>query len=285
LEVSLRVHRWINANLTFTTMGKIEQGVEFTGSVGNFTAYRMRGVDGIIVRKKGGASKKRIKKDRAFKHTRLLNSEFAGRSAGSRRIMKMLHPVKCLADYNIAGPLNALLRPIQVEDKESMLGKRSIILSKHPDLLEGFSLNRNILFESMVRAPLTATVSRETMSAEVNIPALVPDINFKPQGRHPLYAFDIVLGLVPDLFFSGRSYKPSNEKYSDRLRFFLTQSEWFSCLSGSEAMKLVVNYDFVPPDDYFILMLSVGIRYGNPVNGNNVEQVKYAGAAKILRVV
>ena len=43
-------------------MGRIEQGIEFTGSIGKFTAYGMRGVDGIIVRKKGASSKKQIRK-------------------------------------------------------------------------------------------------------------------------------------------------------------------------------------------------------------------------------
>lgn len=266
-------------------MGKIEQGVEFTGSVGNFTAYRMRGVDGIIVRKKGGASKKRIKKDREFHQTRLLNSEFGGRSAMSKRIMRMLRPVKALADYNIAGPLNALLTPIQLDDPVNDKGKRSVVLSQNQGFLEGFSLNREVVFESIVRAPLTVTVSRETMSAEVIIPALRPDINFKPQGKHPYYAFDAVLGVVPDLFFSKAGYTPSHKKYVSSLTPVLIQSEWFSCLSGSEAIKLELKHDFIPPDDQFILMLSIGIRYGYPVSGNDIEQVKYAGAAKIVRVV
>jgi len=266
-------------------MGKIEQGVEFTGSVGNFTAYRMRGVDGIVVRKKGGASKERIKKDREFLQTRLLNAEFAGRSAASKRIMRMMHPLKALADYNIAGPLNALLRPIQLDDPKNNKGERSIMLSENPGLLEGFSLNRKIVFESIVRAPLTFTVSRETMRAEVNIPVLMPDINFKPQGKHPLYSFDAVLGLVPDLFFSPDGYKPSHEKYSDRLSFVLARSAWSSCMSASKETKLALKFDFIPPDDHFILMLSIGIRFGYPVSGNDVEQVKYAGAAKVLRVV
>ena len=265
-------------------MGKIEQGVEFTGSVGNLTAYRMRGVDGIVVRKKGGASKQRIKNDREFARTRELNAEFAGRSAASREIMRVLHPLKPLADYNIAGPLNALLRPIQVDDPKNSNGERSILLSQNPGLLEGFSLNRKIVFESIVRAPLTFTVSRETLSAEVNIPALTPDINFKPQGKHPLYSFDTAFGLVPDLFFSPGRYKPSHEKYSNPLGFVLARSAWFSCMSGSDALTLPVKYNFTPPDEHFVLVLAVGIRFGYPGSADHVEQVKYAGAAKVSRV-
>jgi len=266
-------------------MGKIEQGVEFTGSIGNFTAYKMRGVDGIVVRKKGGVSKERIKKDREFLQTRLLNAEFSGRSAASKMIMRMMHPLKALADYNIAGPLNALLRPVQVNDPENNKGERSVLLSKYPEMLEGFSLNRKVVFESIVRAPVTCTVSRETMSAEVNIPAMMRDINFKPQGKHPLYSFEAVLGLVPDLFYSSSGYKPSHKKYSQPLSLVSAASIWFSCLSGSETTKLALKLDFIPPDEHFTLMLSIGIRYGSPVGVNEVEQVKYAGAAKVVRAV
>ncbi len=266
-------------------MGKIEQGVEFTGSVGNFTAYRMRGVDGIVVRKKVGVSKERIKNDLKFVRTRENNAEFSGRSAASQSIMRALFPLKALADYNIAGPLNALLRPIQVADPISERGQRSVELSRSPALLEGFSLNRKTVFESIVRAPLTATVSRETMSAEVVIPALMPDINFKPQGKHPLYSLEAALGLVPDFFFSPKRYRPAHPNYPVNLNCVSATSEWLSSMSRSEATTLALKLDFTPPDGHFTLMLSIGIRFGYPVAGNRVEQVKYAGAAKVLRAV
>ena len=194
-------------------MGKFEQLVGFTGSVGNLTAYKMRGVDGIVVRQKGGVSKDRIKNDREFVRTRENNAEFGGRSAASKSIMNALFPLKPLADYNIAGPLNALLRPIQVADPIGKRGQRSVELSKSPALLEGFSLNNKTSFESIVRAPLSVTVSRETMSAEVVIPELMPDINFKGQGKHPLYKLEAALGLVPDFFYSPERYKPSHPGY------------------------------------------------------------------------
>ena len=131
---------------------------------------------------------------------------------------------------------------------------------------------------------MNITLSRETMSEEVSIPALMPDINFKPQGKHALYSFQVVLGLVPDLFFSKHDYKPSHEQYVGKRGYVSAESPWFSCWSGSEGITLALKYDFVPPDDQFILMLAIGIRYGSPISESKVEQVKYAGAAKILKV-
>ena len=73
----------------------------------------MKGSDKIILRTKGGASKEKIKKGKEFATTRRLNSEFGGRAVASKYIMRSLFPLKALADYNIAGPLNALIKPIQ----------------------------------------------------------------------------------------------------------------------------------------------------------------------------
>jgi hypothetical protein len=60
------------------------------------------------------------------------------------------------------------------------------------------------------------------------------------------------------------------------------RSEWVSCLSGSEAITLALKHGFVPPYDHFVLMLSIGIRYGAPVSGNQLQQIKYGGACKTL---
>lgn len=123
-------------------MAKLTSDIQFTGSLGNLSAYKMRGIDHTILRTKGGPSSAQIKKDPAFDVVRRNNAEFSGRAAASRWIMRMMWPQKALADYNIAGPLNALVKPIQELDKESAFGQRNIVLSKNKLLLQGFSLNR-----------------------------------------------------------------------------------------------------------------------------------------------
>jgi hypothetical protein len=55
--------------------------------------------------------------------------------------------------------------------------------------------------------------------------------------------------------------------------------------SRSEATTLGLKLDFTPPDGHFTLMLSIGIWFGYPVTSNQVQQVEYAGAAKVLRAV
>src|SRR5579862_1387448 len=129
-------------------MAQLESEFEFTGSLGNLSAYKMRGVDRIVIRTKGGASRDKILKSPEFELTRRNISEFSGCSTAGRWVRYALYSQRALADYNISGPLNALMKSMQLLDKVSEWGKRSILLSKNPTLLEGFSLNRYVTFES-----------------------------------------------------------------------------------------------------------------------------------------
>src|SRR5689334_12225242 len=174
-------------------MGKLTSGLSFTGSLSNLSAYKMRGHDGIIVRTKGGPSKEKIKDSPSFAMTRRNNMEFGGRSTAASWIMLGMHPHKSLADYNIAGPLQAMLKPIQELDNESEFGKRAVCISKNPKLLEGFSLNRKTMFDSVIRSPLHAQLSKEVSSAMVSVPALTSGINFFASPYYPVFCISLTL--------------------------------------------------------------------------------------------
>ena len=128
-------------------MAQLTGGITFEGSLDNISAYKMRGSDKIILRKKGGASKKQIQTGANFANTRKINSEWAGCSYAGKAIRNAIHPLKHLADYNISGFLNAIAKTVQKQDLESEYGKRNIYFSQYRDVLEGFSLNKKQLFD------------------------------------------------------------------------------------------------------------------------------------------
>jgi len=262
-------------------MAKLDANFSFTGPLGNISAYRMRGIDRIILRKKGGASKRKIKTSRNFARTREANAEFGGRSIAGKWIRSALHYQKPMADYNISGPINALLVPIQEQDTVSPPGQRNIVLSKNPWLLQGFSLNRDTGFDSIVRNPLAWTLSRDTLSARIDIPALLPGINFFTAEKHPMYSIIATLGIVPDFFYNKWGYQPSSREYRQN-DMQAADTGWYPVLKGSPAMKLEIQMGTMPPDQSFSLVLSIGIRFGALRDAGTIEQVKYAGAAKIL---
>ena len=50
---------------------------------------------------------------------------------------------------------------------------------------------------------------------------------------------------------------------------------------SGQSIDLTIN-NGQKPEDFDTLILSVGIEFGNPLSGNEVEQIKYSGSAKII---
>ncbi|HEY4149835.1 MAG TPA: hypothetical protein VGM41_12940 [Chitinophagaceae bacterium] len=262
-------------------MAKLSGGFLFTGKIGNASAYTMRGVDGIILRSPGGASKNKIKTHENFRRTRELNAEFGGRATAGQHLRRACSIQKSLADYNIAGPINAMLLPIQRLDMTSKRGQRNVVLSQNPRLLEGFSFNKKNTFDSTIRNPLSYTLSRDTLSARIDIPTLLPGITFFAPDKYPFFSIQAVLGITPDLFYDSPKYKPSSDYYS-QAKTRLTETGWRPVQKGLEATTLELAFTVPPPDQSFSLVLTIGVCYGIMIDTTSVSQAKYAGCAKIL---
>jgi hypothetical protein len=260
-------------------MAQLIGNVLFTGSIENLSAYKMRGSDKIIIRKKGGPTKKQIKHSPKFDLTRRNNKEFGGRAKAATLIKRILHPLMFLADYNITGPLNALLQPIQQMDTHNEKGKRNILLTKNPRLLEGFTLNRRYLLDSIVRTPVSCTIQKQKVI--VDLPQLLPDINFVVPGNYPFYQFIAVAGLVPDLYVTEHGYQPKVER--DYITEY-TQSDWLPVNTLAPAGKLIVKGLPLQKPDTCSNMVALGIAFGT-MKGQEIEPVKYIGGAKVIGVV
>jgi hypothetical protein len=160
-----------------TKMGTVTGLPGLTGSFGGLSAYRMRGSNKIILRQKGGATKERIQKDKSFALTRRYNQEWKACILAARQITHALYPVKHLADFNYSGSLNGLCKSIQKDATTAPLGQRPVLLSQQFFKLEGFSLNRENSFESIVKHPLQYDIDRAIGRAVVQLPELIPGIN------------------------------------------------------------------------------------------------------------
>lgn len=266
-------------------MATIEGGLGdgLRGNLDGLSFYKMRGIQKTVVRKSSGHTKNRIKNDPNLRLFKKAGQEFAGRALMSKFLMRALTFHKPMADYNIAGPLTALMKPLQVLDPISRLGKRNILLSQHSHYIKGFSLNKFHLFDSVVRFPVTATVDRETLSAKIQFPELMPGINFAPPVDHPYYCLRVSLAVVPDIVYNQNRYTPSHLNYPEVCAQYV-DSEWYSLQEGSQALEMEITTDIIPPDNHFTLVLSVGILYGEPMTLDRITQVRHAGSAKILEV-
>jgi hypothetical protein len=266
-------------------MGTLHGNLSFTGSISNISAYTMRGHDKVILRTKGGASKKQIQTLASFQSTRNLNNEWKAVTSAAVDIRKGLNALKPLADYNISGPLNALVKKIQVSDTLNPKGKRSILFSKQPDFISSFNYNKQNLFDTLIRQPLTINIDKVSGVADIETPLLQPSVNFFPHPRYAYFRIVLSFAVISDYFFNEASgyYVPINLALPNYTPIF---SAW----APSNIPQPSASFQFTPANTFLpgpdmILVLGAGIQYGMPGADSSIQPVPYVGAARILKCV
>ena len=266
-------------------MARLKGNLQFTGSLGDISAYTMRGSDKVILRTKGGASKEKIKKAACFARTRELNDEWIGCTKAGKGIRLAIHPIKHMADYNISGPLNAIAKKVQTLDAVNPKGSRIISLSKYKEILVGFNLNNQNLFDGVVRTPLIHSLSRNPCVATIGLPTLIPQINFQNRYHRPLFRFVAALGIVSNMVYSGdyAVYKPLHAEVHGQ--YVSETTDWNSTLVTFKNQTLDLHFgENITLNESDLLILSIGVEFGNPLDGTVVEPIKYSGSAKIIAI-
>jgi hypothetical protein len=274
-------------------MGQMNSTPPFTGTVDGLTYYKVRGSDKILVRKKGGPTKKQIQKKDSFAVTRKNNMEFGGRAKVASQVMEALRPLKYQGDYNLAGPINSMLIPIQELSTEQEKGQRNVVLSKKPDILTGLNLNRRTSFESIVLTPLEYSLSKKNFTATITIPELKPDINFMVPGNFSWYRLMVVSGIIEDMYYNPGSrdnYLPREGNYL-LLRSKHSETNWMNVYPDSPNITIdcsikITRKDFLKrlSGNNHSQLLGIGIAFGNMQRGQ-ITMAKYIGGAKILAMV
>jgi hypothetical protein len=267
-------------------MGNIISGSDFTGRLGPASVYKMRGHDKLVIRTRGGATKRKIKTHPNFDATRSLNREWALVTDVAAKIRNGLWGLRPLADYNVSGPLNALVKKIQNTDTVNEKGKKSILFSRHPDFIASFQFNRQTLFDSIIRQQLEVYIDIVAALATVTIPLLQPAIHFFPNPRYAYYRLLIDITATSDQVWNeeSMSYKPLVTLLPEYKTLF---TDWVPASSTQP----VSTYQLAPVNEGFssgahmILILGAGIQYGMPSPDGSIQPVPHAGAARILKCV
>jgi hypothetical protein len=251
---------------------------DITGSFGLISFYKMKGVDGTIARTKGGASKKKIQKSPRFELTRRHNKEFSAAAKTGSVLRTTLHHVKHLADYNITPRLNALCKSLMTFDTAHALGDRQPPLSQHRHLLDGFSLNKNHLFDDLAGRSFTCSIDRKSKSAGIQVPALLPGFNLHLPWQHPMYRLILSVGQVPDDCRFSRGGGPAPEAMTKAISM-----PWRIAAQAYAGENVTIALDDrYPLGENTTLIVAVGIEMGELITDAVIRPVKYAGSAKIL---
>lgn len=264
-------------------MAKLRTLYPFHGTLQGMSAFTRRDLPGVVIlRTPAGPSRHDIRTRPSFDLTRRNGQEFGGRSTAAKWIRRALQPLRGQEDHNVMAALIALLKPVQERDGASAFGQRHVCLSQAPHLLAGFNLNRKYPFEGVVRSPLDYTLSKETLTARLQVPELLPGVNFFAPTGAPWFRVTALLGVVPDLFFARPRYKAAGD-YSS-LFSTVVHTEWFPVKGGAPATVLDLQLPYTPPDAQFSLLLAAGIQMGTAGATGSMEGVRYTGSGKVVEV-
>jgi hypothetical protein len=263
-------------------MARLFAPYPLSGAFGGLVAYQRKDIAGTLLRTPSNLTRQRFRTDPAFANSRRTATEAGGRSKAARALRRVLHPLSPVRDHTWQGTLTGALTAVQHRDTQSVYGQRSILFSQHGHLLEGFCLSRRTPFETLVRAPLTASIDRSALSAAVAVPELLPGVNFFPSGRQPWFRLVGVLGAVPDYFYTADGYTAAGGY--EKLQPAVFYGDWHPVKGGAPATTVHLALPQVPPGNAFGLVLALGFVMGVVNHKGAVEAAGYAGSGKILGV-
>ena len=257
-------------------MAKLKEGAEFAGK----SIYKMEGSDKLIVRKKGGPTREQMLKSPRLERSRENSAEFTGVGMAVSAIRGALFTIRHLAGYNFTPTLTQICKKIQLQDPTGDRGQRCIFLSQQRYMLKNFRLNKKHPFTAIVAEPVNYTLQRETKSAVVELPMLIPGMHLHLPWKQPLYRFSLSLGLVSDLVYENGEYV--DNQFEDRGIDHL-DTAWHLATDPFPAQTLELKLDISHAlKESQTLVLAIGIEMGTPGADAEVTTTKYAGSACIL---
>lgn len=267
-------------------MGELLPNFKFKGSIGDFTAYEDPTTGKITIQSKGGASAEKIHNDPGFVNTRRTNYEFSGMSLASKAFRRAMGYTSKLSDYRIGSTLTGLMREFQYLDTTSPWGQRSVLISKDKSWLEGLQISRKNSFDQVLRSPVDVTLSRNDLSATIQMPAIVPGGNFFSVFGSSYCQWFFVLGVVPDFQYKEEYvYEPVPGYIPvDPVTF---QTDW-QVLGNSfqpQTIQLALNAAPLSLIESASLVCTVAMRFGTTHRRTSIEPIRYAASGKIMAIV
>src|ERR1035437_6202805 len=261
--------------------------MQMTGSIQGVSFYTLKGSDKVIMRTKGGATKKRIAKGPEFENTRKQNMEFGGCSKFGSKARKAFGGLHRLADYNVTPVLNAMGKDLMKLDTVSEVGKRNLKLTENKEILEGFNFNRQYPFNTVVRISPQWALDRDNIQTTVTVPRINTDIDLLNIQKLPFFRLIVAIGTVSDLAYNEtkNEYKPLVPDLHGASK--ATTGEWFKTQSIIQEQTLTVqlNDELVSElTDYVTVLLSMAIEFGNVGMTDELVEVRYAGCGKVIAV-
>lgn len=274
----------LNNNLYPITMGTLKGGINFTGTVGDVTAYQVPGSSKTYLKRKSEISKERMQRDSKFVMTLQNAEEFKACGIAAGRVKRAMGSIAGYrsAGFNIVAKSISMLTTIKDMDPYGDRGQRGIRFSLFKQFLEGFSINDIHRFDSLVTAPLICDINRASGTATIKVPLLEAGLNLKSPWPSPMYRLSFALGTAEDVIFEGGQFSvDSNNKLPGR---HVVITEWHYLQETRPASETTLQLQF--PENLkenMALLVSAGIEMGVPITSQIIKEQKFQCAGKILK--
>jgi hypothetical protein len=189
-------------------MAKFDGIFEIQGTLSGMTFFKSK--DGLLIRKKGGVSKKRIKNDPAFQRTRENGAEF-GHSAKMAQLMRksVANLVTLARDFRVSSRMVQAMAKAKNFDFVSARGERKVSVgmagAEGKQSIRGFDFNLNSPFNSVFRGQYVL----DTVTGAVSLSNFNPSTNLSlPQGATHASLSVAVAGVDFELENYGTMYSP-----------------------------------------------------------------------------
>jgi len=262
--------------------------IQITGGISGASFYTMAGSEKVIMRTKGGPTKKQITKGANFEILRKNQVEWGACVQFARGVRHAVDGVYRLADYNLSPTWTGMGKNIIKMDKESELGKRKLLITEYKEALEGFNFNKKFPFNTVLRALPVVELNREQMEAVVKFSRINTEFDLLNVQKLPYFRLILVLGTVSNILYQPENfnkYNPSNTaKHGSSVS---KTTDWLSCNDIIQNLQICVQYNAVSLthiNEEITVLLSIGIEFGMVGLGGSIHEVKKAGCAKILCV-
>jgi hypothetical protein len=144
-------------------MARVKSTLQITGSINGLSFYTIRGGDTVYVRTKGGPSARRMKVGEEFATVRKHQAEWEACVKFSKMMKGAVGEVAKLGDFNVSPVWNGLGKKIMALDAEHPVGERSLQVTRCPDWLAGYNLNRRFPFNSIFRGDLQLDIDTQQL--------------------------------------------------------------------------------------------------------------------------
>lgn len=265
-------------------MARLLSGIQFIGTLGDVTAYRLPGSDKIYLRKKGGNSKEKMLADPSFELPLHNAGEFKIASKAAGLLRQAILPVSHLRapGLNINAKGLKIAKKLQKLDEEHDLGQRAVFFSRFKTVLKGFDLHPRRSLDRIIRSGIKSSINRLTGSAQIVLPPLQEGLTLHLPWSDSLYRFVVHLGVLPDKYFADNA----TGKQADKLPYVepvYTPWQFRNDRYAGDSITLqLTNLDYLRED--MTLLLSIGMEMGTQITEEYIETRLGVGSAMIICV-